>query len=119
METVPMSQVALGQAIREAREKKGMTLRALATAVGVTAPFLSDLEHGRRRTTLLAEIADVLGVPLQDLEAAEARVDLKIKEWIEQNPGLVALLRESKRLRRPLVLDTKRPYRHNYMGRRP
>lgn len=38
-----------GTALRLRREEERMTLRALAEAIGVSAPFLSDVEHGRRR----------------------------------------------------------------------
>ena len=44
---------SLGEAIRQLRELRGLTLRELATSVGVSAPFLSDLEHNRRRTDKL------------------------------------------------------------------
>lgn len=37
-----------GKLIRAKREKLGMSLRRLAKEMGVTAPFLSDLELGRR-----------------------------------------------------------------------
>lgn len=39
----------MGDALRRRREEKRVTLRALADAIGVSAPFLSDVEHGRRR----------------------------------------------------------------------
>ena len=38
----------LGQRIRELREEKDFSLRELAKKSGVTAPFLSDIELGRR-----------------------------------------------------------------------
>lgn len=38
-----------GTGWRQAREVKGMTLRALAAAAGISAPFQSNVEHGRRR----------------------------------------------------------------------
>lgn len=38
-----------GAALRIRREGKRMTLRALAEALDVSAPFLVDVEHGRRR----------------------------------------------------------------------
>lgn len=37
-----------GQTIRRLRNIKGMSLRALAEALDVSAPYLSDLEHGNR-----------------------------------------------------------------------
>jgi predicted transcriptional regulator len=44
--------VEFGTELRERREAKKMTLRALAEALDVTAPFLSDVEHGRRRLSI-------------------------------------------------------------------
>ena len=38
-----------GSGWRLAREATGKTLRALAAEVGISPPFLSDVEHGRRR----------------------------------------------------------------------
>lgn len=39
------------QIIRDARKKKDMSLRKLATAMEISAAFLSDLERGNRRWT--------------------------------------------------------------------
>jgi hypothetical protein len=38
----------LGLAIREARLARGLSLRACAKAAKISAPFLSDIERGRR-----------------------------------------------------------------------
>jgi predicted transcriptional regulator len=40
--------IALGRALRAAREAKGISLRHVATALGLSAPFISDCELGRR-----------------------------------------------------------------------
>lgn len=37
-----------GRTIRKLREQRGMSLRALAEALDVSAPYLSDLELGNR-----------------------------------------------------------------------
>ncbi len=37
-----------GQAMRELRQRRGVTQRALAQAIGVTPAYLSALEHGHR-----------------------------------------------------------------------
>ena len=39
---------ATGQQVRDARQKAGMSLRAAARALGISAPYLSDMERGRR-----------------------------------------------------------------------
>jgi DNA-binding XRE family transcriptional regulator len=52
--------------IRVLREWRDMTQGELVVAVGITQPYLSDLESGRRRgpANLLNKIARALGVPL-------------------------------------------------------
>ena len=40
--------VLLGEACRRERERKGLSLRHVADRMGITAPFLSDCELGRR-----------------------------------------------------------------------
>lgn len=41
----------IGREARATREATGKSLRAIATAMGVSAPFLSDLERGNRLWT--------------------------------------------------------------------
>ena len=63
----------LGTVLREAREAKSLTLRALANKVGVSAPFWSDVEHGRRYPSDLLVVATVLGIDVAVLKAADER----------------------------------------------
>lgn len=89
--------MTLGETIRQLREKRGMTLRALARTIGVSAAFLSDLEHDRRHTDKLEEIASALRVSAADLRALDTRLPFDLKKWIEENPKVVALLRDMKK----------------------
>ncbi|HXR44284.1 MAG TPA: helix-turn-helix domain-containing protein, partial [Pseudolysinimonas sp.] len=59
----------LGQRIRHFRGAAGLTLDQLGAAVGVAASQLSLMENGRRepRLSLLASIAEALGVPVAEL----------------------------------------------------
>jgi transcriptional regulator with XRE-family HTH domain len=91
---LPAHVETLGDAVRYLREKRGLTLRALAKAVGVSAPFLSDLEHNRRRTDRIAEFARELGADESILKRFDSRVEPDLKEWLEKNPEVVALLRD-------------------------
>lgn len=84
----------MGQFIRDARIKQGITLRELARRVGVSPPFLSDLEHGRRTTSKLPEIETELGLAVGTLEDMSGQIPPDLKKWISENPGVVALLRE-------------------------
>ena len=52
--TIPTKEInhaEAGKRIRALREKKGMSLRRLAAGMGFSAPFVSDLELGRRNWT--------------------------------------------------------------------
>lgn len=42
------AQVRVGAALRAARERKGLSLRECATKLKLSAPYLSDVELGRR-----------------------------------------------------------------------
>lgn len=55
--------------LKELREEKRMSQRDLCRLVGVSQPFLCDLEHGRRNATLdtWQKIADALDVPITEL----------------------------------------------------
>ena len=55
--------------IKEVRETCGMSQKDLATAVGVSRPFLCDLEHNRRgaKKETLQRIAEALGVEVKDI----------------------------------------------------
>lgn len=70
-----------GTMVREAREAKRLTLRQLAAATGLSAPFLSDVEHGRRRLTgdTLAKVALALGIPVAKLQRAAMFEDVKAR----------------------------------------
>jgi transcriptional regulator with XRE-family HTH domain len=64
------TQTALGAALRACREAKGVSLREVAKAVGLSAPFISDCELGRRnlsphhRTTYLKFLRPLLAIKL-------------------------------------------------------
>jgi len=88
------SEITLGQKIRELRGRKGMSLRELATKAEVSAPFLSDLEHGRRGTEQLDKIAKALGVPTAELNKPKGTVSAEMKHWLHENPSMVQLLTE-------------------------
>ena len=105
---VPAGVKTLAEAIRLLREMQGLTLRGLAAKVGVTAPFLSDLEHGRRQTNQLEAFAEALDVPVEDLRKLDARVGPELKDWLAANPQLVALLRDMQSSGREIPLEALR-----------
>ena len=68
--------LALGQAVRRARERRGISQLQLAEEVGRDESTITRLEFGRHasRIDLLWDIAAVLHVPLSQL-IAEAELD--------------------------------------------
>ena len=56
--------VLFGEAVRGAREQKGMTQGQLADAAGLSAPYVNVLEHGGNTPTLsvIFRICDALRV---------------------------------------------------------
>jgi DNA-binding transcriptional regulator YiaG len=50
-ENYRQTQVYLGNQARVARQKAGLSVREVARRMGVSAPFLSDMERGNRHWT--------------------------------------------------------------------
>jgi transcriptional regulator with XRE-family HTH domain len=100
----PPEVTTLGEAIRYLREQRKVTLRWLGREVGVSAPFLSDLEHNRRSTDKLPEMEKALDVPPGTLQRFDGRLEKDLAEWLKDNPKLVDLLR-SIRDRHPRIID--------------
>ncbi len=48
-----------GARIRELREEKGVTLSEMASAIGVSAAYLSSLEHGKRPRPTAARLDQI------------------------------------------------------------
>lgn len=87
-----LESTSLGECVRRLREFRGMSLRALAERVGVSAPFLSDLEHGRRNTNKLAPLAEALGVRLEHLERFDSKVPYEVVQFLRRNPLVVKMV---------------------------
>jgi transcriptional regulator with XRE-family HTH domain len=92
--TLPSDIATLGEAVRYLRDRKGFSLRQLAAKVGVSAPFLSDLERNRRSTEKLEELANALDVPPSLLQQFDGRLTSDLRDWIAANPGMIAVIRE-------------------------
>jgi transcriptional regulator with XRE-family HTH domain/predicted transcriptional regulator len=87
----------LGQRMRHFRTEAGLTLEQLGTDVGVAASQLSLMENGKRepRLSLLAAIAERVGVTVQDLlepSAPSERAGLEIELERAQSGALYAEL---------------------------
>jgi transcriptional regulator with XRE-family HTH domain len=89
--------MALGDRIRELRDEKDLSLREFAKKLGCSAPFLSDIELGRRYPSekLLVEIARNLGVTVDALKAHDVRPPVeKMKERIAADPRYALAFRK-------------------------
>jgi len=66
---MPLLRRAIGTVLRRIRLGQGRTLRDVARAAGVSLPYLSELERGRKETSseILASICRALGLTLADL----------------------------------------------------
>ncbi|MGW4947648.1 helix-turn-helix domain-containing protein [Actinoplanes sp. NPDC004185] len=60
---------AIGTVLRRLRHQQGRTLQDVADAAGVSLPYLSEIERGRKEASseILASICAALGLPLTDL----------------------------------------------------
>lgn len=108
-EAPPATAGTLGEAIYWLRNDRRVTLRQLGRAMGVSAPFLSDVEHGRRQLSdaNLAAAAAFLRVDVAELEA-RCGYTRDLGEWVKSHRDLIKLLRESRRTGRPLVIGGER-----------
>lgn len=70
-------QPALGKAIRQLRDKRGMTQEALAHVAGVTVGHLSMIERGHSNPTwgTIKGIAKAFDTPMGDLAKLADRLD--------------------------------------------
>lgn len=80
-----------GARLRELREARGMTMKAMAAAIGVSPAYLSALEHGRRgRPTwdLLQRIIGHLNIIWDEAEELERLADLSHPRVVIDTEGL-------------------------------
>src|ERR1700754_1289347 len=68
---------AIGAVLRRLRLRQGRTLRDVADEAGVSMPYLSEIERGRKEASseILAGICRALGIGLPDL-LEEGRLEL-------------------------------------------
>ncbi len=89
---------SLGERIRELREERDLSLREFAAKIGnFSAAFLSDVELGRRHPSEkgLAEMARVLGTPLEDLRKHDTRAPVEdLKRLAAADPVYGLALRQ-------------------------
>lgn len=82
---------ALGKLLRDARQLRNKVLSEIAEAAGVSVPFLSDLERGKRAIgpKRLDSIAKVLGLEPETyvkLFQLRGRLPPRDEAWLVQHP---------------------------------
>jgi transcriptional regulator with XRE-family HTH domain len=83
----------LGSYMRRRRDELDLSLREFAKRLDCSAAFISDIELGRRHPSekVLAEIARVLNVKLEDLQAMDVRPPIDDIKRLTQNDPRFAL----------------------------
>lgn len=82
----------VGETLRTIRELRGMSVADLAQVIGISRPYLHNLESGHRKLTnvLLAKVADALGVTQISImrpELAASETDAESAEELDAQPG--------------------------------
>lgn len=90
---------SLKDEIKTLRLKAGFTLREFAKQVGISAAYLSDIEHGRRMPSdevlhRMAERLRHVGASFQQLKSLDARIEAELAKWAETHPEAGQMLRE-------------------------
>ena len=92
---VPKSIQTVGEAIYWLRGRQRITLRALASHIGVSPAFLSDVEHNRRSpANHIDKIAEFLNCHPDDLSSRDGHVSREMSAFLKKNPWLVHELRK-------------------------
>lgn len=75
----PKPQAALGQAIRQIREREGLTQEEVASRAGYHLTWVNRLEAGTQNTGWITvkRIADALGVTMVEMASVVERIELE------------------------------------------
>jgi transcriptional regulator with XRE-family HTH domain len=90
---VKLRQQAVGERVRQLREERGMSLRALASATDFSPSFISQLEHGLVSPSIasMERIAATLGVSLGEFFASlapgEGGLVVRAEERVQVSSG--------------------------------
>ena len=87
--------MTVGQRIREARKKAGLTQKELADKLGISYVGVSHWENGQRNPKLstLARIADALSIPVIDLLTTEKHFGYPVKSEITGEEEIIDMTR--------------------------
>ena len=80
-----------GQRLREIRAERGLALQDMAAGLGVSAAYLSALEHGHRgkpSRRFVHQVCQYLGIIWDDAEALQALADRSHPRIVVDTSGL-------------------------------
>lgn len=90
-----------GRTLKTLRTAANVSLREMARRINVTAGYLSQVESGRMGPPTderIAQIAEVLGLPKEDMLRICGRLDPDITEYLTQRPECQELLKVTQEL---------------------
>jgi|SRR3984893_1010613 transcriptional regulator with XRE-family HTH domain len=84
-----------GEAVRRQRLAKGLGVRELARALGLSASYISDIEHDRRTPSeiVLRALAHVLGADTDVLMTLSGRLGDEVTDYLRRTPAARELVR--------------------------
>ena len=84
-----------GEAVRRQRLAKGLGIRELARALGLSASYISDIEYDRRvpSESVLRALARVLEADTEALMALSGRLGDEAEDYLRRTPAARELLR--------------------------
>ena len=87
----------LGDRIKQARLERGLTLRGVASSLGLSPSYLNDIEYNRRTPSddALQKISTLFDLDIDELLAAAGRVGISkdAEQYIRENPSAGVLFR--------------------------
>jgi len=85
----------IGRLLKEARERKGASLRAAAGQLGVDPSHLYRVESGAKLPSphLQQAASDYYGISTQELALASGQIPADIVEILRRNPQLLEVIR--------------------------
>ena len=98
-----LSNEIFGSLIRKLRIEREIGQRELANKIGIAASYLNDLEKGKRsapKQIVIKKLSKLLKIDIRKLNdlagISKGNVAPDIKEYIQNNPGIVSLIRSIK-----------------------
>ena len=93
----------LGETMKQAREKRGISLRRFAEQLAISPAYLVDIEKDRRLPSpkLLQGVADLLDIPVATFDDFDPEVPKPVKKWFTSNPLVERVFRLLKTIPEP------------------